>query len=218
MTFISLIAGIIAYNNLEVIKKFIAVDGYDPLPTLDTTPVANDPNVCDPLICVYGIVTTYDASNHLCKEDKCWFSRYGAWWTKTARRADRWIVASKSACKKHPEWHCYIKHIGSYNPIVRPYYAKMTVYAAAGPKLWKLIKKAYGGKVPAMWHIKPFIRVRFWQVLKDGTVDMHVIYVVDQCNCQRMADFSPAAWELFDHQHLTTGGWNHNLHAEVILP
>ena len=203
----------------KIVNTKISVDGvYDasPSPTLGP-PVPENQPICPPETCVTGVVTTYDASNHRCAAKECWATATGAWWTTTAPKALRWVNVSKEACKLHPEWHCYQKDFGSFKKLVRPYYANMTVYAAAGPELRQLISKAYG-RFPSLWHMKPYVKVRFWQILPDGTEVSHIIYIVDTCNCERMADFSPGAWDLFVKVPAKGGGWHHSLYAEVVKP
>jgi hypothetical protein len=203
----------------KTVNTNIAVDGvYDasPTPTLGP-PVPPAGPICPPETCVKGVVTTYDASTHLCSGQRCWYSKFGAWWTPTAPKSLRWVIASKKECSRHPEWGCYLKDFGSYNKLVRPYYAKLTVYAAAGPELRKLIAKAYGG-FPPLWHRAPYVKVRFWQILPDGTEVSNIIYIVDVCACERMADFAPGSWDLFVKVPAKGGGWHHSLYAEVVKP
>jgi len=190
----------------------------EPLFQVSPEPVIKvDPTFCDPQSCAFGVATTYNAENHACAGQKCWVTKYGAWWTKTAPRSKRWISASEQGCKKHPEWKCYYKHFSTWRKLVRPYSANLTVYAAAGPELRKLISKAYNG-FPRLWHIEPHVLVRFWQVLKSGAVVSQEILIVDVCSCERLADFSPGAWKLFKKVNLSTGGWDHHLYAEVVKP
>jgi len=196
-----------------------AVDGVDnpsPSPTLGP-PTPSQVVICPPETCVKGVVTTYDASNHLCAGQKCWYSKFGARWTPTAPKAQRWVIASKQECRLYPEWDCYLKDFGSYSKLVRPYYAKLTVYAAAGPELRKLISKAYDG-FPPLWHRAPYVKVRFWQILPDGREVSNIIYIVDTCSCERMADFAPGSWDLFVKVPAKGGGWHHSLYAEVVKP
>lgn len=203
----------------NIVNTKIAVDGVynaSPSPTLGP-PMPTVLEICPPETCVKGIVTEYDASKFLCSGKKCWQSSHGAWWTKTAPAAARWVYASPADCKANPEWKCYLKDFGSYSKLVRSYSANLTVYAAPGPELRKLISKAYGG-FPSLWHKEPYVKVRFWQILPSGATVSNIIYVVDVCNCQRMADFSPAAWNLFEKVPAPGGGWRHTLYAEVVKP
>lgn len=203
----------------KIVNTKIVVDGVynaSPSPTLGP-PKPEKAEICPPETCVTGIVTTYDASTHRCAGQKCWTTATGAWWTRTAPESLRWVSASKEACDGHPEWNCYHKDFGSFKKLVRPYYANLKVYAAAGPNLRKLIAKAYGG-FPSLWHRVPDVKVRFWQILPDGTEVSNIVYIVDTCSCTRMADFSPGAWKLFVKVPAKGGGWHHTLYAEVVKP
>lgn len=214
VTFISLLAGMITVAEIQRVNDLFPIDGYDNRVLTQPAPSSNP---CPADTCTYGVATTYDATNHACAGQRCWVTKTGAWWTTKAPKSLRWVSVTKPACKKHPEWHCRYKKYRTWSDLVRPYFANMKVYAAAGPELRKLISKAYGG-FPSLWHKVPFVRVRFTQVLPSGAKISNIIYIVDTCSCERLADFSPAAWHLFEQPHLKTGGWDHHLYAKVILP
>ena len=171
---------------------------------------------------VRGLYTPYNAANHHCVGRTCERTSYGAWWTTSAPESSRWVSASPSGCKKHPEWNCYKLDMGGWKKSVRPYSADLTFYAASGSLLTKAIKHAYGGNFPSIWHKKPFIRVRFSAEMPNGSLISTIAFVVDRCICQgrrsdpndnRVVDMSPALWSFF---YPARAAGNRRINAEVL--
>jgi len=170
---------------------------------------------------VRGLYTPYDASTMHCAGKHCAKAKHGAWWTTTAHPSTQWVGATARGCRLHPAWGCYKRDMGGWRKLVRPYEANLTYYAAAGRLLRRIIREQYG-RMPSIWHKRPFIRVRFSATMPNGITISRIAYVVDKCICEgrhtdpndeRVVDMSRALWRVFYPARLAG---NRRILAEVM--
>ena len=174
-----------------------------------------------------GYATTYDASTHICRGDTCWRPGYGAWWTPTARKADRWVYASAAGCKKHREWQCYWRDfVGSkgerWKSLVRPLTEPITLYAALGPVLQKLIADQN-----PRWHFLPTNKLRITSLESGLSVE---VWIVDTCGCEGYVEVNGkrvhplldlpqvGVWEAVDREEYYVDGVRYYRHASTGEP
>lgn len=141
---------------------------------------------------VTGYATTYDAFYWLDHQAYYSLSKSG----KAGRHA--YLIESKDACKKNPQWKCYSVNMGGWLQYRRPWKSTLeNLYAALGPYLRSVI----ADQLPR-YHKIPAHKLRITSLETGRSVE---VWIADVCPCNgyivsggkkihSLVDLSPEAW------------------------